>query len=147
MSVGKDDAVVTDAFVTLAAGGPPEAQIPTGSLFFVNVEVEAGTNAILTGGPYTLQVLLQDITNFVNILVPPPATQTGFLNAGAAPPALHFTTVPAWNAANTDFTFVITVPVVAGAPGTIYKIIAVLSLGAAQQDVETFESEKILVTK
>lgn len=142
MAVGKDDAEITDAYVALTAAGGPETVIPTATPFFVVVKAEAGTNAILNGVPYTIRVVLQNITAFTNLVNAP---QSGFLAIAAAPAVPPFSTVPAWTTANTDVTFVITVPGVSGPSGTIYKIIAIAFLGAAQKNVNTFESELIVV--
>ncbi len=61
--------------------------------------------------------------------------------AGAA-----LSAVPVWNTANTDFTFGFSVPAPGAAVGTIYKILAIVALGTAETDVESFESGLILVT-
>lgn len=143
MAAGKDDVVITDAYVALSPAGGPEGDILTGTPFFVVVKAEAGTNAIMGGVPYTIQAVLQNQSAFAIVFN---GAQSGALAAPAPPNALPFVApVPAWTVANTDVTFVATAGA-AGPPGTIYKILAFASLGAAQKNVNSFESELIHVS-
>jgi hypothetical protein len=151
MAAGRDDAVVTDAFFSASLGGGPESTIPAGSAFFVNVDVEAGSSAMLNGDAYTLKVLLQNVTNFTNDVIatfkgnlgnpPNPGTFTGTPNLAGT----TLLTPPSWSVANTDVTFSLSVPAPGAPTGTIYRILAIVTLGTAQGNVETYESELILV--
>ena len=149
MATGKDDAVVTDAFFSVTSGGGAESRIKAGSAFFVNVEVEAGTNAIASGNAYNLLVLLQNITTFTNDVIVSfsgnlgPTAGAGVLFSHTFP--VTVSPAPAWNTPNTDTPFGFSVPVPGVAAGTIYRILAIVALGITETDVQTFESGLTLV--
>jgi hypothetical protein len=69
MAVGTVAAVITSTYLSLSATGGPESEIPANTTtLFVIVKAEAGSAVIGLGATYRIHALLQDITNFANLL-------------------------------------------------------------------------------
>jgi hypothetical protein len=134
MAIGNAQASINSVYVALTPAGGAESVLTTGTNFFVVVKAEAGDAIVNLGATYKLHVLLQDVTNFTNVLN---QVVTGNLSDAA------------WPLAEEDTTFVFPmngIPVIAGAADTIYKILAVLAVGVKETGTQSVESSPILVT-
>jgi hypothetical protein len=128
MSMGKNQASINNIYAALTRNGGPRSEIPAGSNFFIVVKVEAGRAIVIRGAKYNLHVLAQDITNLRNVF-----NTVVVGNLGD----------PSWPLANQDASFVFPVP--AGPAGTIYKILAVVSIDVRETVAQSFESDPLLV--
>lgn len=122
---GSDEAIVTDVFPALTAGGPEESHVPPGS-FFVTVQADAGSDAFGNGEAWRLHMLVKDLVSGTNVIN---SILSGSLNS------------PSWPAHNHTFTFVAT-----AAPNTFYQATAVLLKGIAEPSVSFLESDPIVVS-
>ena len=128
MSVERDEAVVNSVYIAKEPGGGAASQIPTGQPFYVVVRAKVGTNVWESDRPDRIHVFLRDITTFQIQL-----------NATHAS-----TLVPDFPVSNEGQVFSFG-PVTAGPVDTIYQPIAVLAIGAIQQDDSILTDDSILV--
>lgn len=128
MSLGKNQVLINSVYAALTRNGGPRSEIPAGSNFFIVVKAEAGGAIVNRGAKYNLHVLVQDVTNFRNAFNTVVVGKLGD---------------PSWPLANEDASFVL--PVIAGPAGTIYKVLAVISIGLREIPAQSFESEPLLV--
>jgi hypothetical protein len=128
MSVEKDETVVNSVYIAKEPGGSAQSRIPTGQPFYVVVKAKVGTSAWESGHPDRIHVFLRDITTFQIQL-----------------DATHATTlVPDFPTPDKGQVFSFG-PVTAGPVDTIYQPVAVLAIGALQQEDSILAEDSILV--
>lgn len=136
MSVGSNDLRINDAFLSLSPppAGDAEEQLPANTRIFLNVDVQAGSNAFSQGIAYRLHVILLDHTNsFINRFN---QVITGHLNSPGDP----------WSAQDHTFTFGIgAVALTTPGADSLLSIEAVLTSGVTGQGVSVFEGSTIVV--
>ena len=136
MSVGSNDVRINDAFLSLSPppAGDAEEQLPANTRIFLNVDVQAGSNAFSQGIAYRLHVILLDhtanYTNRFNQVI------TGHLQGAGDP----------WSAQDHTFTFgIATPPLTTPAADSLLSIEAVLTSGVTGQGVSVFEGSTVVV--